>query len=223
MAFYRPANLPSTRRRGRQQGTAIVEFAVIAPFLMILFFGTISLGMILGRYVQALTVSRDVAHLYSSGVDFSQASSQNVALQLAQGTGMTATGGNGVILLTRISTVYQADCDAAGFTSTCTNLGLCVVTQRIKFGNSGLSSSAFATPTSTLMDAAGNISPAVYLRNTDSTVRTTGLAPLLTAAGMTSLIPQGNSVWLTEVFFSYPDISYLGSWVSGGAYARFIF
>ena len=223
MGFYRPGSAADARRRARQ-GTAMVEFAIIAPFLVTLFFGTIGLGMIMGRYVQTLTVARDVAHLYVSGVDFTQTTSQNIALQLAQGTGMTATGGNGVIILSRVATIYQADCDAAGVSGTCNNLGQCVITQRIVLGNAALQSSAFGTPTATLMDAAGNISPSVYLQNTDSSVRTTGFSTLLTSAGMTSLIPQGNSIWVTEVYFTYPDISYLGNWVSGGgAYARFLY
>jgi len=175
----------------------------------------------MGRYVQAVQVCRDIAHMYSDGVDFSQATNQNIAVQLAQGTGMTTTAGNGVVILSRISTVYQADCDAAGFTNTCNNLNQAVITQRLLIGLSTLRSSAFGTPTSTLMDAQGNISASVYLPNTDSSVRATGFTALLTAAGTTQ--PQGSSAWVAEVYFKYPDIGFLGVDTSGGAYVRFIF
>lgn len=211
------------RKRSGQRGNAILEFAVVAPFLITALFGTVGLGMMLGRYIQAVQTCRDLAHMYVDGVDFSQAANQNIAVQLANGTGMTTTGGNGVVIFSRVITVYQADCNAAGFTGTCNNLNQCVVTQRIVVGNSSLQSSAFATPTAALMDAQGNISPSVYLQNTDSSVRTTGLSTLLIAAGETNLIPQGNSVWITEVYFSYPDLAYLGNTTAGGAYARFIF
>ena len=110
---------------------------------------------------------------------------RNLALQLAQGTGMTATGGNGVVILSRISTLYQADCDASGFSATCGNLGQAVFTQRLAIGNTALRASAFGTPNSALINAQGNISPSGYLQDTDSTTRATGFTPLLTAAGET--------------------------------------
>jgi Flp pilus assembly protein TadG len=200
-----------------------MEFAIVAPCLVLAMFGTVGLGTMLGRFIQATSVGRDLAHMYVDGVDFTQTASQNIALQLASGVGMTATGGNGVVIFSRVMTVYQADCNAAGYTNTCTNLGQCVFTQRVAVGNSALRASAFGTPNSALLDSSGNISPSVYLQNTDSSVVTSGLSSLLIAAGETNLIPQGNSVWITEVYFSYPDISYLGSTTAGGAYVRFIY
>ena len=134
---------------------------------------------------------------------------------------MTAAGGNGVVLLSRISTVYQADCDAAGYSASCNNLNQAVITQRLLIGNSTLKTSAFGTPTSTLMDAQGNIAASVYLQNTDSSVRASGFTALLTAAGTTQ--QQGASAWVAEVFFQYPDIGFLGVNTAGGAYVRFIF
>ena len=213
------------RRVGRrgERGSTILEFALVAPFLMIAFFWTTGLGIMLGRYIQTVQVCRDLAHIYVSGADFTQSANQNLAVQLAQGTGMTATGGNGVVVFSRVITVYQADCDAAGLTSSCNNLNQCVFTQRIVVGNASLRSSAFGTPTASLMNAQGNISATVYLANTDSTVVTTGFSALLVAAGQTTLIPQGNSVWITEVYFPYPDVAYLGPSTAGGTYSRFIY
>ena len=219
------ANQPAGPRRikSRERGSTIVEFAIVAPFLIFTFFGTVGLGIMLGRTIQVNQVCRDLAHMFADGVDFTQTASQNVAVQLAQGTGMTANGGNGVVIFSRVITVYQADCDAAGYGGNCTNLGLCVITQRVVVGNQALRASAFATPTPALLDSAGNIANSVYLQNTDSSVQTTGLAALLVAAGEANLIPQGNSVWVTEVFFTAPDLSYLGTNPGGGSYARFIF
>ena len=210
-------------KRGTTRGSTIVEFALVMPFLMIAFFWTAGLGIMLGRHIQTVQSCRDLAHLYVDGVDFTKSANQNLAVQLAQGTGMTATGGNGTVIFSRVITVYQADCDAAGLSSQCNNLGLCVFTQRIVLGNSALRSSTYGTPTSTLMDPQGNISASVYLANTDASVRTTGLAAALTASGQTLLIPQGNAVWITEVYFPYPDVAYLGPSTSGGTYSRFIY
>jgi Flp pilus assembly protein TadG len=207
---------------GNERGTSILEFAVVAPCLVLLFFGSIGTALMLGRYIQAVQVCRDVNHMYVDGVDFTKAASQNIVIQkLASGVGMTATGGNGVVVLSRIITVYQADCDAAGYSASCNNLNTAVFAQRITFGNSTLRRSDFGTPTASLMDTQGNINSRAYLTNTDSTVRTSGFTGLLTAVGQTQ--QQGDSAWVAEIYFSYPDLSYLGSSTTGGAYARFIF
>jgi hypothetical protein len=219
------------RKRERQSGSTLLEFAIVVPCLTMLFFGSIGLGVMMGRYIQAVVVDRDVAHMYSDGVDFTQTTPQNIIVQqLALGTGMTATGGNGVIVFSHIQTVYQADCTSAGVAN-CANLGLPVFTQRIVVGNKGLRASSFGTPTSTLMDASGNISATVYLSNSDSTVRVasafeTQLAAAAVSAGLSGTAPvqpQGNIVYMVETYFQYPDIGFLGWSTVGGAYSCFIF
>ncbi|MDP8979059.1 MAG: pilus assembly protein [Acidobacteriota bacterium] len=220
------------RKLAGQSGSTIVEFAIMAPCLVLMFFGSVGMGLMLGRYVQAVQVCRDVAHMYSDGVDFSQANNQNIIIQqLAQGVGMTATGGNGVIYLSKVSTVYQVDCDAAGFSASCNNKGLPVFTQRIAIGQQSLRSGDFGTPNSAILDAQGNISPSVYMKNTDSSVRTSGFEAVLDdavqrATGSAATPPaqaQGDVAYVAELFFTYPDIGFLGWSTAGGAYARFIF
>ena len=50
----------------------------------------------------------------STHCDCSVVSNQNLAVNLAQGMGgMTVAGGNGILILSQIRQVYQADCDAA--------------------------------------------------------------------------------------------------------------
>jgi Flp pilus assembly protein TadG len=210
------------RNRSSQRGSTIVEFAIVAPCLVLFFFGAVGVGIMMGRYIQTVYACRDIAHMYVNGVDFTQTTSQNIVIQqLASGVGITATGGNGVVILSRIITVYQADCDAAGYSGSCNNLNQAVLTQRVTFGASSLRSSSFGTPTSTLLDSKGNISPSVYLQGTDASVLATGFTALMTAAGKTQ--QQGEAGWVAEVFFTYPDIGFLGTNASGGAYARFIF
>jgi Flp pilus assembly protein TadG len=211
------------KTRSRKAGSAMIEFAVVAPALVMLFFGTVSFGLMLGRYIQAVQVCRDLTHMYSDGIDFSQAGYQNIALQLAQGSGMTATGGNGVAIFSQVMTVYQSDCNAAGFQNTCQNLGQSVFTQRLYIGNQSLRSSAFGTPAAALMNGQGDIASSVYLQNTNSSVIANGFTALLTASGQTGGLPQGQVAYVVEVFFTYPDISYLGNSTNGGAYVRFIF
>lgn len=208
----KPAN------RSRQHGTAIIEFALVAPFLVLAFLGTVGVGISLGRSIHSVQFCRDIAHMYADGVDFTQAGNKAIAVQLAQAAGMTASGGNGVVVLTKVMTVYQADCDAAGVT--CTNLGIAVITQRVVVGNAALWASTFGTPTPTLMDSLGNISANVYLTNSDSSVQTSGFTPLLTTAGMTQ--QQGDTAWVAESYFIYPALNFFFS-SSPGVYTRFIF
>ena len=198
-----------------------MEFALVGPALVLLFFGTVGVGITLGRYVQALSICRDLAHMYADGVDFSQTMNQNIAVQLAHGTGMTATGGNGVVIFTRISTVYQADCDASGFGSSCGNLNQAVITQRLVLGNPALHQSAYGTPTPSLIDNLGNISPSVYLQNTDASVRAANFTAQLTGAG--AVQGQGDAAYAVEVYIPYADVSFLGFYTPGGAYVSYIF
>ena len=211
----------SNSNLANRRGSTIFEFAIVAPFLIVALLGVAGFGISLGRYIQALQVCRDVAHMFVDGVDFTQPGNQALIVLMAQGSGMTATGGNGVVMMSRISTVYQADCDAANYSGSCNNLGLAVFTQRIAMGNKALRTSAFGTPSTGIIDDEGNISSSVYLRNTDSSVRASGFTPLLTAAGLTQ--GQGDAAWVAEVYFSYPDLGFLGTNQPAGMYARFIF
>jgi len=183
----------------------------------------------MGRYIQAEQMCRDIGHMYSDGVDFTQTTPQSIIVQLGAGTGITATGGNGVVILSQIETVYQADCTAAGI-SPCTNQGQPVFTQRIVVGNSSLISSAFGTPNPAILNSSGNILPSVYLSNADPSVRANGFEALLDAASISAggsgtppAQAQGEVAYVVEVYVKYPDIGYLGWSTAGGAYSRFIF
>jgi hypothetical protein len=218
------------RKRRNQRGNTLIEFAIVTPCLLLLFFGTIGLGLMMGRYVQAVQVARDVAHMYSNGVDFTQATNRNIVTQqLASGIGMTDTGGNGVVVLSKIVTVYQADCDATGLT--CTNLNLPVFTQRIVMGQASLRTGDFGVPDTSIRDSQGNIDPSVYMTNSNSSVRTSGFEEALDdavlratgSAASAPAQPQGDIAYVVEVYFQYPDIGFLGWSTASGAYARFIF
>ena len=214
-----------------ESGSTIVEFAIMAPCLVMLFFGSTGLGIMMGRYSQAVMVARDVAHMYSDGVDFTQTANQSIVTQqLASGTGMTNSGGNGVVILSQVVSVYQTDCNAAGV-SPCTNAGLPVFTQRIVFGNSSLRASSYGTPSAAIIDSSGNIASSVYLSNSDSSVRTTGFesaldSAVLRATGSSPTPPaqaDGDTAYIVEVMFQYPDIGFLGWSTAGGAYASFVY
>ena len=204
-----------------EKGNALLEFAAVSIVVIPLFFGMVGAGIELGRMNEAVQICRDAAHMYARGVDFSQASNQNILVTLGYGTGMTANGGNGVVIMSQFTQVYQADCTAAGLTAgQCTNLNQLVFVNRLVTGNSGLRSSNYGTPPSNLVNAQGNIAASDYL--TKSSLVLTGSMPTeLTNAGLT--MNDGDVAYLTEFYESMPDLSFLGGSSSGGVYAKAIF
>ena len=218
------------RARNTRKGNAIIEFASVMTFIILpLFFGVVRLGITMGRYTQAVQVGRDVAHLYSNGVDFTQVASQSIVTQqLAAGVGMTNTGGNGVVILSKVKTIYQADCTAAAITP-CTNLNQPVFIQRITFGNTALQASSYGTPSSNSIDSAGNIPATIYCSNSDANVRAVGFETALDSAYQRAIgtaptppvQPQGDVIYLVEIIFQYPDLGFLGP--TGNVRTSFLF
>jgi len=204
-----------------ERGNALLEFAAVSIVIIPLFFGMVGAGIQLGRMNEAVQICRDAAHMYARGVDFSQVSNQNILVNLATGTGMTVNGGNGVVIMSQIIQVYQADCTAAGLTAgQCANLGKLVFANRLVTGNSGLRSSNYGTPPAALIDAQGNIAASDYL--TKPTLVLTGNMPTeLTNAGLT--LNDGDIAYLTEFYESMPDLTFLGIAGSSGVYAKAIF
>jgi len=214
-----PVTGVTKRRYRRQQGSSLLELLFISILLIFpLLFGTFVFGMRLVRANQVSEVCRDAGHMYAYGVNFSQASSQQVLAQLAQGLKMTATGGNGVVILSTITFIASTDCVAGGYPSgTCPNLNQTVFTNRIVVGNpslainSQLQTSAFGTPDAGILDSSGTIKLADYLANSSAV-----------ASNFYQIIPLTSlqSAYVAEAFFQAPDFNLL---MPGGITARSIF
>jgi len=211
----------TVRRRGREEGSALIEFLLASIFLIFpLLLGTIVFGLSLVRANQVAEVCRDAGHMYAYGVDFSQPSSQNMLVQLAQGLNMTTSGGNGVVILSTVTLLAANDCVAGGFASgACPNLGQTVFTRRIVIGNSQLHTSAFGNPAG-IVGSGGNIQAADYAASASAV-----------ASNFSSVIPlpAGQFAYVAEAFVVSPDFKFWGgnsywSWISpGGISARSIF
>jgi len=213
--------LSNAKLSRKERGNALLEFAAVSIVVIPLFFGMVAAGIQLGRMNEAVQICRDAAHMYARGVDFSQVANQNILVNLATGTGMTVSGGNGVIVMSQIVKVYQADCTAAGLTSgQCANLNQLVFINRMVTGNSGLRPSNYGTPPSAYIDSLGNIAASDYLTRSNLVV-TGGLTTELTNSGLT--LNDGDIAYLTEFYESMPDLSFLGASGSGGVYAKAIF
>jgi hypothetical protein len=198
--------------RHKRRGSELIEFALVASFLLPLLFGTVVIGLNLGRSIQVVQVSRDTCHMYARSIDFSDPANQNIVLRLAQGLGITATGGRGVVILSTVTFIGQAQCTAGGLTvGQCANINQPVITHRIVIGNAGARASSFGTPSPSLIDSHGNVSN--YLTNT--TARATGFSTVLA-------LQPGDVAYVTEAYVVSSDYG-LPGFSSTGVYARAIF
>lgn len=208
----------SRRRRGRERGSALIEFLLATALIILpLLIGTFVIGMSLVRANQVAEVSRDAAHMYAYGVDFSQTSSQNLLLELAQGLNMTLTGGNGVVILSTVTYVGDNDCLAAGIQpGDCPNDNSTVFTRQIVVGNSALQGSAFGTPSAAIIGSGGNITTMNYLTN--ASARANNFASVIT-------LSSGQYAYVAETFVISPDFNIFGGGLisPGGISARSIF
>jgi len=136
------------------RATSVPLYALGAIFLVPLGIGVLLVNNSASRNDHANQVSRDVASMYSQGMDFSNAANQNIALNVADGLGMNLRGGKGVLILSKIRVVHDSDCLALGGAN-CINKGYAVVTQRFVIGTKTLRPSSFGTPTA--IDSTGSV------------------------------------------------------------------
>lgn len=181
-----------TLKRKAQGGNAMIEFALVSVFLTPLLLGTVSLGLNLSRTIQVTQVVRDAGHMYARWVDFSLSGNKQMLVRLAQGLGMTEAGGTGVVILSKVTYIADADCTGAGLTTAqCTNRNQYVIMNRIVIGNPAFHSSSLGTPASGGMDASGNITD--YLR--DTSARATNFGNIL-------VLQSGQFAFVAEGFFN---------------------
>lgn len=210
-------HVSSLRKLKSERGSTAIEFALVMICLIPLFFGTIAMGFTIARGQEAIQVTRDVGHMYGEGLDFTSTDAQQLTTQLAHGFTLTGTG-NAVLIFSKITTVFQADCTSASV-NPCTNLNQAVFIQRVVMGNTSLKTSAYGTPAAGYLDSQGNISAQNYLSQSS-----------LVANGFTSVLAQndGDVAFVVEGYFQMPDLSFLspgysGASATGGIYARAIF
>jgi hypothetical protein len=190
----------------------MIEFALVTSLLLPFLFGTVVVGLNLGRSVQVTQVSRDAGHMYSRSVDFSDVGNKNLIERLAQGLNIHVTGGTGVVILSTIEFIGQAQCDAAGLSgSACTNLNQPVFVHRIVIGNTSARSSTFGTPSAGIVDSTGHVSN--FLTNT--TARANGFGTVLSLAA-------GEIAYVSEVYVPSTDFT-LPGYAATGVYSRTVF
>lgn len=201
-----------TNKNG-QGGSSLVDFAMVSLFLVPILMATISFGFNTSRAIQVTTVTRDAANMYARWVDFSLGPNKNLLVRLAAGLGMTATGGDGVIIFSKVTYIVDTDCTGAGLTlAQCTNINQYVILNRITVGNASYKSSALGTPSSSLIGTNGDVSN--YLK--DTSARATNFGSILT-------LTSGKFAFVAEGFFKGISWSVPGSNLGNMIYRRYIF
>ena len=122
---------------------SIPLYALGAIFLVPLSIGVLLVSSNAIQYEHANQISRDAGSMYAQGLDFSKRANQNIALRVAEGLGMQE--GQGVLILSKIRVVQDADCRAQAQRE-CVNRGRAVIAQRYVIGNATLRRSSLGTP-----------------------------------------------------------------------------
>lgn len=220
----------SKRRTRRQRGYEILEFGIMAIFLIPTFLWVFINGMNLIRFIQCSEICRDIGILYSQGVDFSTYTAQNVASTLAQGYGLSigtsytgnennndTNGGNAWVILSEVMYVGTSACSALPSTTTCTNSGKYVYLMHLDFGNKNLTING-----NTLQSAIGNPSSATI--NLEGYVQNylTDVNAVATYAGNFITLADGQTAYVSEAFFASPTLDF-SAYPGGGITSRTFF
>ena len=218
----------SARRRKTQRGNEMIEFALLAVFLVPLLLWTFIAGMNLVRLIQAEQICREIGSLYIGGVDFSTYAAQSLVVDLAKGyslnagSGFTgnmynnnANGGNAYVVVSEIMYVGANTCSTLPSGTACTNQGQYVFLRRIDFGNSSLTISG-ATVASSFGNPTASQTPFGVVENylTDSRAVATNFSSFLNSG-----LLDGQVIYVVETWFASPDLGFAAP-SGGGMYAR---
>jgi hypothetical protein len=201
-------NTGVNRRRKRQSGTEFIEFALSSLLLFPLMMGVVIIGLNLSRSIQVAQVCRDAGSMYVRGIDFSQSANKNELVRLANGMGMTANGGTGVIIFSKVQYIPA---------SACTGIPNCnsdkyVVVQRLTVGSTSVTTSRLGPAGSITTDSSGNVIN--YMTNAGAV--STNFTSIMTLAA-------NEYAFVAEASFLSPDLSAVGGSSSTGIYARSVY
>ena len=205
----------------REAGNAIIEFALVASFLVPLLAGAFSIGMSLAKGIQISAVCREADVLFlrsvtdpEAGLDLSQAANQSIVVRSAMGLQMNLSGtnnpnpnGSAAVILTKVVMVGTNEC-SIGVTpapsgappwnsGNCANYNQYVFAQRIVIGNGSRFTSVLGSPPAANLQTNGSV--------TNSDIATN---PAVRVSNFTSIMTLTPSTF-TLISEMFADISYL--------------
>lgn len=216
----------------------MMEFTILVPVWLPLLIGTLWIGSSMIRQQQITQTARDLASMYSRGVNFSTNGDTAEGGVLAQITAplgsLDATTGNGVIIFSTITYAGNSFCASANTSTTtygslsplshtgnCSNYGNFVFTQQYTQGKSSLMStgSNFGTPTGPLDANTFSILPSDSVSVSGNKSKFNLITPVPAEAGSDGY-QSGQPIYVVEVYFQHTGLSGL---TSGGDYAYAVF
>jgi hypothetical protein len=212
-------------RRPQQSGATIIEFTLSLAFLVPLLIGTFVFGFRLVQAQQVDQITRDLAHMYSRGIEFNT-SAASEAVSLAGQFGLSS-GGNAALIFSTISLATTSDCQAFNGTNTCPNLGKPVFNEQIAIGNVTANASVFGTPVSsgTLPATTPAITGVSDDYSTTVTSAAQGGQSWALANGFSNVVTltSGQVVYVVEMFDHTPALNVGGITGAPLVYSRAIF
>jgi hypothetical protein len=209
-------------RKHTQSGATVLEFTLSLSVLIPLLIGVYVFGFRLVRNQQTDQITRDLAHMYSRGVDFTQSGAATEAATLANQFGLTSTG-TSVVIFSTVTLETAAACNAATGSNNCTNLNKPVFTQQVAIGNTTANSSAYGTPVSNgVLPATSGVSND-YSTNVSSSAQATNTWAVAYNFGTVITLTSGQFAYMVEMFNNTPDLNVPGLTGSPQVYSRAIF
>jgi hypothetical protein len=219
------------RRKGRS-GQVMIEFVLTATLSVPLILGLIAIGIRFVRELSISQVSRDLANMYSKGVDFTvnNANAAQIVQRLGPDFDFSATG-NAVAILSEVRKITALDCSGTTPATTPCNTDQSVFEQRLVLGNSSVRASSFGTPSSSLLDGSGKTTftnqmkkPELVAQGFSTYLNLQGTAPpFLGADGLTMITLAPEHAFMVEVIVNTTDLNIPGFMPQTQAYSRNIF
>lgn len=204
------------RANRKDCGTSILEFALVAWPTVLMMLGVVVVGIDLGRSVQVAQICRDADSMFVRGVPLYQTGAQGVIVRLGQNLNLQLSGGDGLVILSKIQSVPNtAVCGQPGTTSY-TNCAaanyISVLTQRIIFGDTTLPGTHFPTTGAVTYDSQDQVNN--YLTDPNAVV---------SSFPSTLQLKQYETSYVAETFFRSPTVTLGGFSGSPGTYAQAFF
>lgn len=201
-----------------EKGSAALEFMLSSLVWIPLLMGTAIFGYNLVRAIQVSQFSRDAGHMFAYGVDFTTTQNKTLLTTMAKPLSITATGGNGAIVLSTVTYVTQADCNSVGSSTPCNNRDKYVFSSFISFGNPLYAKTKLGdTVPDAYISGGQRITFQDYVSNTN--LQAGNFSKYLT---FTSTTQPGQLAYVSEVSVNSQFLAYSG--FSGtGSYARTFF
>ena len=197
-----------------ERGGATVEFCFSALIWLPLLLGTTVFGINLIQAIQLSQLSRATGHMYAYGIDFTQPQNVSLLQRLSSSLNIQQNGGQGAIVLSKITLVTDSDCAAANM-KVCANNGKYVFTSLYAFGNHTYAQTKLGNPQGYLFNGTA-IQASQYLSN-----------PTLVATNFNTLLKfvpnqPGQYAFVSEVNINSQAIPW-SDFTNTGSYARSIF